>query len=454
MQLNKADIIKALGDNLVRVSGDFSFKNYSMDTRTLMQGDCFIALKGNTDGHDYIAKAIALGAVALIIDVDFYAKNPLDFPNLIVVKDTLIALQKIASFNAQVFKENGGVLIGITGSVGKTTLKDMLSCVLAKKNIVSATLGNYNNHIGLPFSLAHLKDESRFGVFEMGMSAAGEISALSKILQPQVGIITEISAAHSEFFADGLSGIAKAKSEIFEGMNEQGVAFLNYDNTYFNFLKEAAAQRGITKIFSFSQENKGADIYVKSANINNYSMAVVANIFGEDVAFSIASISPHNAMLAALALGIAKQLGVDVSGIAFKIPMGRGNISKINNITLIDSSYNANPKSMASELLVLQNVDDSKIIVLGDMLEIGEAAAMEHINLKNVLQKLNNIKEIILVGDLMEHLHKEINSKHFSNITDAEKHLTNIMADGDVVFIKGSHGSGVHKISKYLQNLP
>ncbi|MCL2566573.1 MAG: UDP-N-acetylmuramoyl-tripeptide--D-alanyl-D-alanine ligase [Alphaproteobacteria bacterium] len=465
MQLNKEQLSAALGENLVKITGDFSFKNYSIDTRTIMQGDCFIAIKGNNDGHQYLQTAIAKGAAALIIEEEYYKQNTLSFSSLIIVKDTLIALAKIASYNAKAFKEKGGVLIGITGSVGKTTLKEMLAFVLAKSNIVSATFGNYNNHIGLPFSVAHIKDEAQFGVYEMGMSSSGEISYLSHILQPQVGIITEITSAHTEFFKDGLDGVAAAKAEIMDGMDAQSLLFLNYDNSYFSFLKEKAIEHGIKKIISFSQSNKDADIYVESTKLlENYQIEVYANIFGEGIVYKINSITQHNAMLATLALGIAKKLHADITKalekfIDFKIPKGRGEILQIKfndkNIVLIDDSYNANPKSMNSALLSLQNSQSKKIIILGSMLELGIRAQEEHIKLKDSLAGISNIKEIILVGDLMEHLYKAIadtKAQHFNNTEDAMAYLKNIIEEGDLVFIKGSLGSGVINISKYLQN--
>lgn len=468
MQLNKQDLIKALGKNLVEIKGEFNVSTYSIDTRTLQIGDVFVALLGEHDGHNYLSDAISKGASALIISQDFYNKSPIEFQNLIIVKDTLVALSDIAKFNGEKFTEKGGKLVGITGSVGKTTLKEMLSFVLSQDNITSSTFGNFNNHIGLPLSLAHINEHSSFGVYELGMSSKDEISHLSKILKPQVAVITEIAEAHAEFFVsnDGKSSldlIAEAKTEILDGMKKGSILFLNKDNGYFETIKNKALSKEIN-VFSFSLSNIDSDVYVKSRRLKNYSMQVEAYIFGEIIAYNIKSIAQHNAMLSALTFGIAKKLGIDIKAIAenfvnFNIPKGRGEISEIlfndQKIILIDDSYNANPKSMNSAILSLKNTEASKILVLGDMLELGKNEIAEHIKLKESILLLNNIKNVILVGKLMGHLAEELKDssvKYFSNYEQAIEYLKNNIKDNDLVFIKGSFGSLVHKISKYLQS--
>jgi UDP-N-acetylmuramoyl-tripeptide--D-alanyl-D-alanine ligase len=468
MQLNKQDLIQCLDSNLIEIKGNFSVSNYSIDTRGLQTGDTFVALFGVNDGHNYLNEAISRGALALIISQEFYLKNSIDFQNLIIVKDTLKALSDISNFNGEKFKSLGGKLIGITGSVGKTTLKEMLSFILSQDNIVSATLGNFNNHIGLPLSLAQVNEKASFGVFEMGMSSLGEISHLSKILKPQMAVITEIAEAHSEFFvptqnSSSLDQIAQAKAEILDGMENNSIIFLNKDNDYFESIKTQAFKKDIV-VYSFSQNNIEADIYVKSTDFKNYSMQVVACVFGEEIIYNIKSIAQHNAMISSLAFGIAKKLGVGITTalanfVNFSIPKGRGEISELffkeQKIILIDDSYNANPKSMSSAILALKNVEASKILVLGDMLELGTNEIAEHKKLKEQIDQLSNIKEIILVGNLMEHLYSEIKEfpvKHFNDTQKASDYLGANIKENDLVFIKGSLGSAVHKISNYLQS--
>lgn len=469
MELTKNNLIDCLGDNLVEIKGDFIVSNYSIDSRTLKEGDTFIALKLGADGHDYLDDVIAKKALALLISEEFYTQNKIDFDNLIVVKDTLQALTDISIYNANTFKSNGGKLIGITGSVGKTTMKDMISFILQQTNQISSTFGNFNNNIGLPLSLAHISNKSQFGVFEMGMSSAGEISHLSKILKPQVAIITEIAEAHAEFFnktdeRSSLDLIADAKAEVLDGLDSDATLFLNYDNIYFDYIKNKANNQGIFKIISFSFNNSNADIYVKSVKFKDYKMDVVASILGEDIFYSIKTMAKHNSMLSALAFGVAKCLGIDLclateNFINFQLPQGRGEILAVsyndNNIILLDDSYNASFKSMSNSIESLAQVDIPKIIILGDMLELGEKEIEDHKKIKYSLLKVGNIKEVILVGSLMKYLFddikKDFKSKHFNNYAEAIDYLKSFIKNNDLIFIKGSHGSSVHKISNHLQ---
>jgi UDP-N-acetylmuramoyl-tripeptide--D-alanyl-D-alanine ligase len=215
-----------------KVQSDFSVSSFSIDSRTLNQNDCFIALIGeHHNGHNYIAGAINNGANAIIINEDYekiVKEQFAEFKNYLVVKDTHTALVDIAKYVRSLFKKP---IIGITGSVGKTTLKEMIAFVFSQNYKVGMTLGNFNNHIGLPLCVANLQDDCNLGVFEMGMSAKGEINFLGEILNPDIGIITSIGNAHAEFFQQA-KDIALAKLEILDNLHQEGAFFINLDDEY------------------------------------------------------------------------------------------------------------------------------------------------------------------------------------------------------------------------------
>ncbi len=473
MELFSKDLDVILQEELVSVRGSFTINRYSLDSRTLSKGDMFICLSGNTEGHLYIKDALDKGASALMVNENFASNNPINCTNIIIVKDTLKALQLMAKYNSLIFRNSGGKIIGITGSVGKTTLKDMLTFALSCNNKVSSTFANFNNHIGLPFSLMHIESTSKYGIYEMGMSAKGEIAELTKILCPNIAVITDVSHAHSEYFenygVDPLLNIAEAKLEILEGMDKNSIVFLNKDNSYYDFMCKRAVNN---KIISFAQQDSTADVYVVSSTLEQnediYFFRVEVIIFKVRYTFRINSVAKHNFMLGALTLAICSYLKEDVANIAsnfdkFMLPVGRGKISKIKfrnkEFVLLDDSYNASPKSMGSALLSLKNMEGEKVLILGDMLELGEKELMYHSALAPLLIDLwknNNLRRLLLVGERMKTLFRELKDSlsvdHFNNYKDLQDdNLYDILQERDILFIKGSFGSEVHKVAKYLQ---
>ncbi len=446
-----------------KVQRDFFISSFSIDSRSLKNNDCFIALIGNNhNGHNYIKDAIKNGASAIIINEDYeaLAKEQLsNFKNYLVVKDTYKALIEIAKYTRSIFEKP---IVGITGSVGKTTLKEMIAFVFSYNHKVGMTLKNLNNHIGLPLCLSNLQNDDNIGVFEMGMNRSGEIKFLGEVLKPDIGIITSIGNAHAEFFK-ATKDIALAKLEILDNLCFEGAFFINLDDEYVDLFYEKASEKNITNIITFSISNTNADVYIKDykmefKNADSYGCVVKALIFDYEIDFFIKSLAIHNVIFACVALSIASLCGLNMLELSkclkdFDIPQGRGKIStlKIDKnkvITLIDDAYNASPKSIKSAIENFNLVKGSKILLLGEMLELGESSIQEHISLeKAILQQ--KFKRVILVGKNMKPLCEKLpknNTKYFENIDIAQFYLLQILANEDILLAKGSFGSGVHKI--------
>jgi UDP-N-acetylmuramoyl-tripeptide--D-alanyl-D-alanine ligase len=471
MNFNIQNIAKILNISVLNYK-ETQITNFCMDTRKLEKNNLFIALVGeNFDAHNFLSTAKQV-AGAFLINEDFYEKNK-DFcaslHNLLVVKNTLIAMQNLANHNAINFSGNK---IALTGSVGKTTLKEMLFFALNLYQKTFKSSGNFNNHIGLPFCLLSLDNTYKNGVLEMGMSSAGEINFLSSLVKPNVAIITQIAQAHSEFFKS-IDDIAKAKAEIFDGLVNNGLALLNADDKYFKVLIQWAKQK-TSNIYSVSQKTTTADAYILQSklifnNFNDYYITASANICGEIVNFKLKSIYNHNLLFVLYSFLLLKLLGLDIQILAnnldnFNIPSGRGEILNINtdnkNFTLINDSYNASPTSMISGLNAIKSINKTKLLLLGEMRELGELAQKEHENLVDIINSIG-ANFIFLFGGEMRYLYNQI--KHQDNviyidcITKDNTHLVlnevlQKISQDYLVFAKGSFGSNVHLLTQQLIN--
>lgn len=438
---------------------DLLVDGYSIDTRILTQEEVFIALSHNQSTNiTNIHHAIQQGIKLIIINqlcfdlINTTHTDLLNVSNIIylIVPDIKEAINKLASTIRQQFKQP---IIGITGSVGKTTLKDFLAYLISCYGTVSKTLGNFNNNIGLPISLINLHHDSIAGIYEMGMSAIGEINYLTQITQPNIAIITQISAAHLEFFQD-LKHIAYAKAEIMNHMLPHSSIFLNKDDQFFNLLHDIAISKSL-QVLSFTQSNTDADIVLNTHN-NQY----IANIFNHELIIPCKHLAPHNVLLTTIALGVIKHLGFDLNMItsstlsSITVPTGRGNVEHYcyNNVqfTIINDSYNANSISMQESLKHFkQHPNPQKIIILGEMLELGDNAEQYHHDLLPTLQTIK-YQQLILVGKLMHNISKKLNCIYFNNHHDALAYLINHLTNNDIILIKGSYGSNVHQIVEYF----
>lgn len=441
----------------------------SIDSRSVKAGDLFIALVGDKfDGHDYVAEALKKGAAAAVVSQvpDGLAMRA----PMLIVGDTFKALQALGCASR---KRTGAKIIGITGSVGKTGTKEMLAAAFGALGQAHASKASHNNHWGVPLSLASMHAGADYGIFEMGMNHPGEIMPLSKMVQPDIAIITIIAPVHIEHFSS-VEEIADAKAEIFDGMAESGKAVLNHDDEWFDHLKAKAQARGLD-VYSFG-EHEEADARLVDCLVAANGSRVKAEVLGREISFNLQIPGRHivsNALSVLLAVGLA---GEDVGKAAKaleKIPpmAGRGLREYIdigekdNPITLIDESYNASPVAMRAAFKVLALIDPGRggrrIAVLGDMYELGENGAKQHEDLALPLEAAG-VQLVYTSGPLMKNLYdalpREKQGAHEDDHFKLAKIVPDVLVPGDVVLVKGSRGGGkiprMQVIVEALRKLP
>jgi len=443
-----------------RTAAAWTATGVSIDSRNIEPGDLFIAIRGeNSDGHDFVRDALAKGAAAAMVAED-WKDTPADAP-LLIVSDPEAGMADLARAARARTKAR---IIGVTGSVGKTSTKEMLALALGTLGRTTATQGNLNNHWGLPLSLARLPRNAEFGIFELGMNHPGEIEPLSQILRPEVAIITTVEAVHLEHF-ENEEAIADAKAEIFAGMSREGVAVLNRDNRHFKRLRDRATASGVGRIRSFGTL-PDSDARLVSISADDSGSDIAAAIDEQVVLYRLGAPGKHLALNSLAVLGALHVLGVDqqraIEALAgFHAMKGRGQRSLVRlnggNFTLIDESYNASPASIRAALEVLgaasRGDGGRTIAVLGDMLEIGESAASEHAALTADVAR-NGVEIVVTAGPQMENLAKalpkNITSFHGSNSAEIQDTVLSLVRPGDVVMVKGSFGSRMIPIAEAL----
>ncbi len=442
MPWNNKNISEYLG---VEIPFSFEAKRISIDSRSIHKGDLYIALKGeNHDGNKFAEDAIKKGAVAVIID------NP-EFKtakNSIFVTDSLQALQRLAYKKRRNSKTK---FIAITGSVGKTTAKELLAQILSKYYRTHVTQGNLNNHIGVPLTIVNMPEDSQYAVIEMGMNHSGEITDLCRIAHPHISGITWVSEAHIQNFEDGIEGITRAKAEIFEFLIPDGAVFIPGDNDNYSLLEELAEANGVSDIISFGKlSNEYEDI---GENIS-------AIIIDQKVSFPkiLCERFVDNNILFALNIAAYMNLDLDdavASMLELQPVKGRGaEIKHKSGALIIDDSYNASPESMKKALTNLRNKKTSgrKIAVLGEMKELGKNSKKYHESLSEYLE---GVDLLITSGKDMEFLHKKAKAKvtkaeHFDDHHKTGEALKSLLKKDDTVLIKGSHGSNMWKLVEFL----
>ena len=457
------EVMHAIGG---ATSGYWQSEGVSIDSRAIEPGDLFIAIVGpNNDGHLYVANALQNGAVAAVIDQPGVSlSSKIENSKLLYVENTITGIQNLAQFARG---RTAAKVIVVTGSVGKTGSKEMLKLVLSEQGQTNATLGNLNNHLGLPLSLTRMPKNTDFGIFEVGMNHAGEIIPLTKMTRPHVALVTTIELAHSEFF-NSIDDIADAKAEIFEGVEPFGVVVLNRDNPMFTHLYDAALRYGISDIRTFgSQAN--ADCRLVDVELGAGSSSVEIQLRGKKIKFEIGIPGLHwvqnalGVLCSVDAVGanaeMASQKLIDMEGLK-----GRGKTHKLSlpggTILMIDESYNASPASMNAAIEVLGNsqVEDygRKIAVLGDMLELGQQAEVMHERLAEILVK-NEIDLVFLTGRNMSALWEALPSHMQGSLAITAQKLSplvrSVILPGDVLIIKGSLGSKIGLIVEDLLKL-
>jgi UDP-N-acetylmuramoyl-tripeptide--D-alanyl-D-alanine ligase len=434
----------------------------SIDSRTLAPGHAYFAIKGAVhDGHDFAAAALKARAALAVVEKAQRDKFAPDAP-LLVVDDVLAGLVDLAHaararLDAQV--------IAVTGSVGKTSTKEALRRVLGAQGETHASVASFNNHWGVPLSLARCPATARFAVFEIGMNHPGEIEPLVKMVRPQVAIVTTVEPVHLEFF-DGIEAIADAKAEIFAGLEAGGAVVLNRDNSQFARLARRAKKLGIARIVSFGADAK-SDARLIDISLHAACSAVHADILGHEVTYKLGMPGRHMAINSLAVLAAASVAGADLALASLSLSQiepaaGRGvrrTLEVANGeATLIDESYNANPASMAAALSVLGAAaigpHGRRIAILGDMLELGPTSAALHRGLNEAI-KANHIDLVYCCGPLMRNLWDALSPGKRGGYADSAANLeaqavAAILA-GDAIMIKGSLGSKMKTIVNALE---
>ncbi len=434
----------------------------SIDSRTIAPGEAYFAIKGEVhDGHDFVAAALKAGAALAVVETAQREKFAPEAP-LLVVEDVLAGLVDLARaararLQAQV--------IAVTGSVGKTSTKEALRRVLGAQGETHASAASFNNHWGVPLSLARCPAAARFAIFEIGMNHAGEIEPLVKMVRPQVAVITTVEPVHLEFFA-GIGAIADAKAEIFEGLEPGGAAVLNRDNSQFARLQRQARKLGISRVVSFGADEK-SDARLLDVSLHAACSAVHANILGFEVTYKLGMPGRHMAMNSLAVLAAASLVGADLARAALSLSQiepaaGRGVRRALEvasgEATLIDESYNANPASMAAALQVLGRAavgpHGRRIAMLGDMLELGPSSAALHRGLNEAI-KANHIDLVYCCGPLMRNLWDALSPGKRGGYAESaaalEAQAVAAIRAGDTIMIKGSLGSKMKTIVNALE---
>ena len=448
----RADTSGALSDGV---------NGISIDSRTVAQGDAFVALTDARDGHDFVAAALKSGASLAIVARAKRAMFAADAP-LLLVDDVLEALRDLARAARA---RTSAKIIAVTGSVGKTGTKEALRLALSADGETHASAASYNNHWGVPLSLARCPANVKYAVFEIGMNHAGEITPLVAMVRPHVAIVTTIEPVHLEYFGS-LEKIADAKAEIFTGIAPGGAAVINRDNSQYKRLAAAAKAAGVARIVSFG-ENSKADTRLMRHSLQSDSSCVHASILGEDVTYKLGAPGKHLVLNSLAVLTAAALAGADLALAALALnqlraPVGRGARMTLNvsggTALLIDESYNANPASMAAAIALLGQAaigpQGRRIAVLGDMLELGDQGEVLHAALAGPIDTAH-IDLVYCSGPLMHSLWQALPSGRRGGYAETAAQLEPVvlaaLRGGDAVMVKGSFGSKMGPIVKALE---
>jgi UDP-N-acetylmuramoyl-tripeptide--D-alanyl-D-alanine ligase len=433
--------------------GSFRAAGVSIDTRTLEPGDLFVALAGARDGHEFVAQALAKGAAGALTTRD--VGGP-----CVVVPDTLAALERLglAARERAPAARRGAV----TGSVGKTSVTQAVMAGLTLAGRAHSSVKSYNNHIGVPLTLARMPRDAERAVFEIGMNHADEIRPLARMVRPHAAVVTTVGPVHTENFPDGEAGVARAKAEIFEGLEPGGVAILNADNRWFGLLKGEAEKAGaVVRAFG---TGAGCDARLIDFHVPGGHAVVQARLHGKALDFPILQTGQHWGLNAMAVLLMLEALGVDLDDSlaalgSFEPLAGRGAEKTVRvpggRFTLIDESYNANPISMASAIATLgaRQVVGRRIVALTDMLELGPDASRFHAALAEPLAEAA-IDLVFCAGPLMKSLWDALPPTRRGGYAESAAEIAPLVVraaePGDLVMVKGSNGSKASAVAAAL----
>ena len=440
-------------NKIVKNKKFYKFDRVAIDSRDVKKNNLFLAIKGkNNDGNKFIIKAIKKGANYVVS-----SKKKQNYKKkIITVKNPTTFLNQFAKLK----RENcNAKILAITGSAGKTSLKNLLNILLQKYKNTHASPRSFNNHYGVPLSLSNLNLNHRFGVFEVGMSKTGEIEQLSKMINPHLAIITNIAEAHIENFKN-IKGIAKAKSEILNNIRNDGTVILNRDDAFYSYLAKKAKSKNI-KIISFGKSKK-SDVYPVKITQYVKEKKITVHVKDEILELKVSNINIYN-ILASLA--VLKELDLDIQKTVqmfkdYQPSEGRGKIHKINRykktFNLIDESYNANPFSVKNAITSFSEIKKEKFkkyLLLGDMLELGKKSEVYHTELARLINS-SDIDKVFIKGEKTLFTYKNLKNEKRGNILqcdqDVDFTMENIIANNDYLMIKGSNATGLNTISKTM----
>ncbi len=460
MSLWKIEEICAALEIKNSIDENLTFQGISIDSRTVKKGDLFIPIKGlKFNGHDFIEQALEKGAYASIIEKK-EKKRFLKEKKLIEVKNSNQTLKKLATYSRMRNKKL--IMVGITGSCGKTTLKEWSYQIFKEFKKSYCTFGNYNNEIGLPLTLINMPKQTELCILELGMNSKGEIKNLSEIAKPSISVITNIGTAHSGNFLK-FKDIAEEKSQILSYLDKKSIAIIPRESEYFQYLLKKASKK-TEKVYSFGKSDE-CDIQIsKTRKRNNW----IIKIFGEEIRVKNKIYFESWAQHAGIILGLAKILKFNMDSCIRNTQLlspinGRGKIIKKvfqgKKIVIIDDSYNSNPESLSHAIKNLKNYylpHSRKICVIGDMLELGKSSKKMHIAISEIIVK-NKPDIIITLGKLakliFDNLPNNFEKFHYDVYHQVWNKLTKIIKDKDVIMLKGSNSTNLHIISNNLINV-
>ncbi len=441
------DAVAATGGRATR---DFAVTGVSIDTRTIRPGDLFIALQAARDGHDFVAQALQKGAGAAL--VSRIPHGVADDAPLLVVPDVLPALEALGRAGRA---RMGGKVIAITGSVGKTSTKEMARSALAGQGVIHAAEASYNNHWGVPLTLSRMPAATDFAIIEIGMNHPGEIAPLSRMARPHVALITTVAAAHLEAFG-AIEGIAREKGAIFEGLQPVGHAILPEDLPVTQILRDCADRAGAV-VVGFGEHGVARPLRIVP---QDGALSCHARIMGDTLAFTLPTTGRHFAMNAVGVLAALAAAGADLAQAAAHLsdwhpPQGRGAVEMLGGIRLIDDAFNANPASLSAGLATLAGLQGGRrVAILGDMLELGT----EEVAMHRAVADDPSMAAIDLVhcaGPLMRHLHDALPAGKRGLWTQTAAELAaqpdKLISAGDIVLVKGSKSSRISMVVQALR---
>ena len=425
------------------IGDDVSFTSVSIDSRSLFNGALFVALKGpNFNGHNYLLAAKQAGAVAALVE-DFI---DVDIAQ-IKVADTYVALTQMAAWYRQQFAVK---TVAITGSCGKTTTRALLENILSQTASVLATQGNYNNHLGVPLMLMQLREHHQFMVLELGADSVGEIAHLTQLVQPSVGAVTLAAPAHIETFGS-IQGVAQGKGELFAGLSDTGVAIMNRDDQFYDYWSGLAKQRRkVTFGFHNDADVRACDVVVQDNGQVAFQLCYMSSV---PQWVKLPLLGEYNVMNALAAAAAAMALGVDVKSVVSGLQTASAVAARmvrrpgLNGATVVDDTYNANPCSVKAAIETLASFSGKRIFVLGDMLELGDRAALWHSEVGAQVMD-NGVDHFFGFGDLAGEAIRAFGAegRHFTTQEALILALKKELDSSTIVMVKGSNSLNMNQI--------